>query len=85
MKYVQGGIDGGQIKLALEPEAASIWCQHEGIDKKNDFNKTGNKYMTVDLGGTFGYVLSSTFRLLDDVFCIRSCASQWSGNFYYYW
>ena len=51
-KYLQGGIDGSHIKLALEPEAASIWCQHENINKETAFNKTGSKYMAVDLGGT---------------------------------
>ena len=49
----QGGIDDDRIKLALEPEAASIWCQHDDAGKELPFNRTGSKYMVADLGGAF--------------------------------
>jgi len=37
--------------LALEPEAASIWCQQMDDEKQQAFNKTGSKYLVADLGG----------------------------------
>jgi len=37
--------------LALEPEAASIWCQQVDVGKQHVFNKTGCKYLVADLGG----------------------------------
>ena len=47
----QGGVDDDRIKLALEPEAASIWCQQVHAGKELPFNMTGSKYMVADLGG----------------------------------
>ncbi|CAG2224635.1 unnamed protein product [Mytilus edulis] len=55
----QAGIKSGQLSIALEPEAASIYCQHLKTDRqdakeKNAFAQTikaGMKYMVVDLGG----------------------------------
>ncbi|WAR11766.1 hypothetical protein MAR_025946 [Mya arenaria] len=44
------GIDSDRIKLALEPEAASIWCQQINTSLKTDLSKTGSQYMVVDLG-----------------------------------
>jgi len=41
------------IKLSLEPEAASIWCQQVNVGKQLAFSQSGSKYMVVDLGGTF--------------------------------
>jgi len=49
----QGGIDADRIKLALEPEAASIWCQHVDERKKHAHIKTGSKYMVADIGGAY--------------------------------
>ena len=43
--------------LALEPEAASIYCQHLPIQKLHGsspefvMTEVGTKYMVVDLGG----------------------------------
>ena len=54
--HLKGGIDGDHIKLALEPEAASFWCQQVNVGKGLAFSKTGSKYMVVDLGGTYYYV-----------------------------
>ncbi|XP_052816550.1 heat shock 70 kDa protein 12A-like isoform X2 [Mya arenaria] len=48
---LRAGLDNDRIKLALEPEAASIWCQHIDISLKTDLSKTGSQYMVVDLGG----------------------------------
>lgn len=56
---LQAGIKAGQLSIALEPEAASIYCQNLKTDRsenkgKNLFSATikpGTKYMVVDLGG----------------------------------
>ena len=49
--------------MALEPEAASIYCQHLHLEKDDVTDdrfmqdvKTGTKYMVVDLGGEFSYI-----------------------------
>ncbi|XP_063415830.1 heat shock 70 kDa protein 12A-like [Mytilus trossulus] len=52
----KAGINSGQLSIALEPEAAAIYCQHLKTDRqeKNTFASTvkaGMKYMIVDLGG----------------------------------
>ena len=45
------------LLLALEPEAASIYCQHLPIKKLHGsspefvMTEVGTKYMVVDLGG----------------------------------
>lgn len=59
---VKAGIKTNQLTLALEPEAASIYCQHMYLVDKKDgssneddtFKRSvekGQKYMVVDLGG----------------------------------
>lgn len=51
------GIPRKQLKIALEPEAASIYCQYlpieklKGAEKGFTVSKTGTKYMVIDLGG----------------------------------
>lgn len=52
------GIGGDHLRIALEPEAASIYCQHlpcgriKALDDQNvEVAKVGTKYMVVDLGG----------------------------------
>jgi hypothetical protein len=47
----KAGIDDTRLKLALEPEAASIWCQVVTDEAKTALAGTGTKYMVVDLGG----------------------------------
>ncbi|XP_060062728.1 heat shock 70 kDa protein 12A-like [Ylistrum balloti] len=53
----QAGIPGGQLKIALEPEAASLYCQHLPLDKLTgaetgfSVTKTGTRYMVIDVGG----------------------------------
>lgn len=59
---IKAGIKTTQLTLALEPEAASIYCQHMYLVDKKDgssneddtFKRSvekGQKYMVVDLGG----------------------------------
>ncbi|XP_063406265.1 heat shock 70 kDa protein 12A-like [Mytilus trossulus] len=51
------GIPPERLILALEPEAASIFCQYlpteklQGIEQGFSMAETGTKYMVVDLGG----------------------------------
>lgn len=52
----KAGIEPERLRIALEPEAASIFCQHVPLDKLNDKNSvtvasTGTKYAVVDVGG----------------------------------
>jgi len=49
----KGGIQEDHMKLALEPEAASVWCQQVEAGKKSVFCRTGSKYMVIDLGGMY--------------------------------
>lgn len=62
--FLQAGIGTDQLTLALEPEAASIYCQFvHPRDELNDEThhydafrqlvKEKRKYMVVDLGGRF--------------------------------
>ncbi|KAL4239421.1 Heat shock 70 kDa protein 12A [Mactra antiquata] len=45
------GIKNDQLRIALEPEAASIWCQVETDNNLCVLSHPGSKYMVVDLGG----------------------------------
>ncbi|OWF51205.1 heat shock 70 kDa protein 12A-like [Mizuhopecten yessoensis] len=48
------GIKGEQLTICLEPEAASLYCQHLPMDKFKGnvtFKGSTSKYMVVDLGG----------------------------------
>ncbi|XP_063415310.1 heat shock 70 kDa protein 12B-like [Mytilus trossulus] len=56
----KAGISGEQLSICLEPEAASLYCQHLPIEKLKDKDGIGNeftasgrgaKYMVLDLGG----------------------------------
>lgn len=57
--FFQAGIKEDQLTLALEPEAASIYChelRQEVHIKENKFLptiKSGMKFMVIDLGGRF--------------------------------
>ncbi|XP_060566317.1 heat shock 70 kDa protein 12B-like [Ruditapes philippinarum] len=45
------GIDGQNLKIALEPEVASLYCQHiPGVDSLA-MMKAGSKYLILDAGG----------------------------------
>ncbi|KAK3086923.1 hypothetical protein FSP39_025521 [Pinctada imbricata] len=51
---VKAGIKSEHLKLALEPEAASLWCQHVPIERKESgisVADIGTRYMVLDLGG----------------------------------
>ncbi|WAR02195.1 hypothetical protein MAR_008753 [Mya arenaria] len=45
------GLEADRIKLALEPEVASIWCQNVTTDLKGELARSGMQYMVLDLGG----------------------------------
>lgn len=56
----KAGINGEQLSICLEPEAASLYCQHVPTEKLKDkdgkgaeFTSSGKgtKYMVIDLGG----------------------------------
>ncbi|OWF39272.1 heat shock 70 kDa protein 12A-like [Mizuhopecten yessoensis] len=54
----KGGIKETQLAIALEPEAASIFCQHLPVERSGAGNesflkgaKSGTSYMVLDLGG----------------------------------
>ncbi|XP_052819951.1 heat shock 70 kDa protein 12A-like [Mya arenaria] len=48
---VAAHIDPDRLKLALEPECASIWCETLGVAVKGTVAIAGSQYMVVDLGG----------------------------------
>jgi len=49
--YFQGGCSS--IKIALESECASIWCQQNpNIIFKKVLKKEGANYLVIDIGGT---------------------------------
>ncbi|XP_060583162.1 heat shock 70 kDa protein 12B-like [Ruditapes philippinarum] len=50
---VEAGIQSSNLKLALEPEAASIWCQIATDEARTMLSKAGTQYMVIDLGGSF--------------------------------
>lgn len=57
---LQAEIDGAQLSIALEPEAASLYCQLLPTDKTYTKNgatfaaaSAGSKYMVIDLGGKY--------------------------------
>ncbi|XP_052778665.1 heat shock 70 kDa protein 12B-like [Mya arenaria] len=47
----EAGLDGTRVKLALESEAASIWCETLDVDTKAALAGTGTQFMVIDLGG----------------------------------
>lgn len=53
---LKAGIRDDRLKLALEPEAASIYCQHIHVDRSTEqrgfgVSAVGTRYMVIDLGG----------------------------------
>lgn len=46
-------MDSNRIKLALEPEAASILCRFSYPNLKQYLSTRGKQYMVADLGGTY--------------------------------
>eukprot|EP00105_Crassostrea_gigas_P026536 XP_011447532.1 PREDICTED: heat shock 70 kDa protein 12A isoform X1 [Crassostrea gigas] len=52
----EAGIPGHQLMIALEPEAASIYCKHLPVEKLEGTNtisafQPGSKYLVLDAGG----------------------------------
>ena len=53
---LQAGIIRKNLSIALESEAASVWCQTIPLDKNQaTVSEKGTKYMTCDLGGRHVY------------------------------
>ena len=53
---LQAGIPAYQLMIALEPEAASIYCKHLPVEKLEGSNsicafQPGSKYLVLDAGG----------------------------------
>ncbi|KAH3833374.1 heat shock 70 kDa protein 12A-like [Dreissena polymorpha] len=50
---LQAGIQNDSLSIALEPEAASLFCMHVPVEKEAKFTPfaVGQKYMVVDIGG----------------------------------
>lgn len=48
---MQAGIEGKRLRLALEPEAASVYCVTSGVLVRD----VGTIYMVVDIGGNMNY------------------------------
>lgn len=51
--FLKAGINKDNLAIALEPEAASIYCQYLSFAKENTSypSLSDTKYMVVDLGG----------------------------------
>jgi hypothetical protein len=41
------------LKIALEPEAAALFCKYLPIEKRGNNFQKGSKYMVIDAGGMF--------------------------------
>jgi hypothetical protein len=57
---LQAGIDDRKLSIALEPEAASIFCRHLSVEKRIDTTNVciasfpaGTRYMVLDAGGIY--------------------------------
>ena len=54
---IQAGIERNNLSIALEPEAASVYCKYlpidqlAGADRDAKLFTPGSKYMVIDLGG----------------------------------
>ena len=62
---LQAGCSEWAIKIALEPEAASIYCQKQpNANFKELLDKKNTKYVVVDLGGTFYFTITRSYSFL---------------------
>ena len=57
----QAGIKGGNLTVALEPEAASLYCRHLPVERNMGDKslslasfKPGTRYLVLDCGGEGG-------------------------------
>jgi len=56
VSVLKAGIDGANLIIALEPEAASLFCQHIPVEKLRGGEgirpfTPGNRYLVLDAGG----------------------------------
>ena len=66
--YLQAGISADKLMLALEPEAASLYCRHlpvqiDGESSLSTFH-AGQKYLVLDAGGTYVLIPLLIFGIL---------------------
>ncbi|XP_053400595.1 heat shock 70 kDa protein 12A-like [Mercenaria mercenaria] len=74
-------IPNKQITFALEPEAASIWCQVVTKEKLTGLSEPSAKYMVVDLGG--GTADITVHQKMDDGSLKelhKASGGAWGGN-----
>ena len=50
---IKAGITNDQLLIALEPEAASLFCRYLPEATGADVFKSDSKYMIIDLGGIY--------------------------------
>lgn len=70
--WFQAGLKDSQLSLALEPEAASLYCRKipVEINTQKDGAKQiaslpeGAKYLVLDLGGLFHYCIYKPYCLI---------------------
>ncbi|XP_052798832.1 heat shock 70 kDa protein 12B-like [Mya arenaria] len=77
----KAGIPNDQLRIALEPEAASVWCQVCTDDKITKLSDAGTKYMVVDLGGGTADITVHE-KLVDGRLreLHRASGGEWGGN-----
>ncbi|XP_033730238.1 heat shock 70 kDa protein 12A-like [Pecten maximus] len=70
----KGGIREAQLSIALEPEAASIYCQNLPVERSGAGNesflkvaKSGTKYMVLDLGGNYSVAKANLARHISKI------------------
>ena len=57
--YLKAGISGDKLTIALEPEAASLYCRHLPVEKCGKDKASlstfgpGKRYLVLDAGGIF--------------------------------
>lgn len=47
----QAGIENNQLSIALEPEAAALYCKKQSDKKGDDLFQVDSRFLVVDLGG----------------------------------
>ena len=85
----QAGFKENQVKLALEPEAAAMWCKNIQTHIHGNVNRIGTQFMVVDLGGTYvSLSLSLTHSLTPSLVLSLRCfyanklCMFWPMNYY---
>jgi hypothetical protein len=71
MKLFQAGIPDHMLLLALEPEAASLYCKRE---LGTDTIPIGCRYLVLDLGGETSICQTSHYKIRQTIsFNLRFC------------